>query len=185
MPTASHCQDKSTLSDIFSQFFECGSEASAFADKTQPPKLPNALLPPSLLPSKQHILRRLALPLTLLHIQHQIILQHVFLRRIPQLLRCTVNRRRIPFQLHKRPNRRLVHFNQQTLRPSMTPRQHIRRPILLVPEPAPQPQPLKNPLHRSPVRQLRCRDRKSTRLNSSHANISYAVFCLKKKKKRT
>src|SRR5258707_11400503 len=30
-----------------------------------------------------------------------------------------------------------------------------------------------------PLRQL---DRKSTRLNSSHANISYAVFCLKKKK---
>src|SRR3712207_8910071 len=27
-------------------------------------------------------------------------------------------------------------------------------------------------------------DRKSTRLNSSHANISYAVFCLKKKKRR-
>src|SRR3712207_8416699 len=27
-------------------------------------------------------------------------------------------------------------------------------------------------------------DRKSTRLNSSHANISYAVFCLKKKNKR-
>src|SRR3712207_8877984 len=29
----------------------------------------------------------------------------------------------------------------------------------------------------------RTADRKSTRLNSSHANISYAVFCLKKKKK--
>src|SRR3712207_8194760 len=29
---------------------------------------------------------------------------------------------------------------------------------------------------------VRERDRKSTRLNSSHANISYAVFCLKKKK---
>src|SRR3712207_7276142 len=29
---------------------------------------------------------------------------------------------------------------------------------------------------------LEGRDRKSTRLNSSHANISYAVFCLKKKK---
>src|SRR2546430_9310642 len=29
------------------------------------------------------------------------------------------------------------------------------------------------------------RDRKSTRLNSSHSQISYAVFCLKKKKKRT
>src|SRR3712207_8961318 len=28
-------------------------------------------------------------------------------------------------------------------------------------------------------------DRKSTRLNSSHANISYAVFCLKKKKELT
>src|SRR3712207_9219778 len=32
-------------------------------------------------------------------------------------------------------------------------------------------------------RRRRGRDRKSTRLNSSHANISYAVFCLKKKKK--
>src|SRR2546430_3677012 len=30
---------------------------------------------------------------------------------------------------------------------------------------------------------LRIRDRKSTRLNSSHSQISYAVFCLKKKKK--
>src|SRR3712207_8699653 len=29
---------------------------------------------------------------------------------------------------------------------------------------------------------MRTKDRKSTRLNSSHANISYAVFCLKKKK---
>src|SRR5947209_10646826 len=36
------------------------------------------------------------------------------------------------------------------------------------PPPAPAPQP--------------ARDRKSTRLNSSHANISYAVFCLKKKR---
>src|SRR3712207_7755880 len=32
-------------------------------------------------------------------------------------------------------------------------------------------------------RHLEHRDRKSTRLNSSHANISYAVFCLKKKNK--
>src|SRR3712207_8660875 len=29
-----------------------------------------------------------------------------------------------------------------------------------------------------------CTDRKSTRLNSSHANISYAVFCLKKKRRQ-
>src|SRR5205807_7540634 len=32
-------------------------------------------------------------------------------------------------------------------------------------------------------RNTRCRDRKSTRLNSSHLVISYAVFCLKKKTK--
>src|SRR3712207_8452162 len=32
-------------------------------------------------------------------------------------------------------------------------------------------------------RRLEELDRKSTRLNSSHANISYAVFCLKKKKR--
>src|SRR3712207_9372682 len=46
-------------------------------------------------------------------------------------------------------------------------------------------------LHRGPAGRLRPairapaggEDRKSTRLNSSHANISYAVFCLKKKKK--
>src|SRR5688572_32494082 len=31
---------------------------------------------------------------------------------------------------------------------------------------------------------LRVKDRKSTRLNSSHSQISYAVFCLKKKKKK-
>src|SRR5438445_1382370 len=34
------------------------------------------------------------------------------------------------------------------------------------------------------LRDRRFPDRKSTRLNSSHANISYAVFCLKKKKKK-
>src|SRR5690606_42036854 len=46
--------------------------------------------------------------------------------------------------------------------------------------------------HRHPTRQSRPkaamgqnpRDRKSTRLNSSHVKISYAVFCLKKKKTR-
>src|SRR6266540_563757 len=34
-------------------------------------------------------------------------------------------------------------------------------------------------------RKSSCTDRKSTRLNSSHITISYAVFCLKKKKKKT
>src|SRR3712207_8512000 len=36
--------------------------------------------------------------------------------------------------------------------------------------------------HARPASGRRVGDRKSTRLNSSHANISYAVFCLKKKK---
>src|SRR6266496_2373188 len=38
---------------------------------------------------------------------------------------------------------------------------------------------------RDPWRIRGGRDRKSTRLNSSHVEISYAVFCLKKKKKKT
>src|SRR3712207_7300888 len=46
------------------------------------------------------------------------------------------------------------------------------------------PGPVAGVPHRRPA-ELRAhparRDRKSTRLNSSHANISYAVFCLKKK----
>src|SRR5690606_41440089 len=39
-------------------------------------------------------------------------------------------------------------------------------------------------LHDPLVGARRGRDRKSTRLNSSHVKISYAVFCLKKKKKK-
>src|SRR2546426_5814580 len=42
--------------------------------------------------------------------------------------------------------------------------------------------PVRTPLTKRTGR--RCADRKSTRLNSSHLVISYAVFCLKKKKKR-
>src|SRR3712207_7524301 len=38
--------------------------------------------------------------------------------------------------------------------------------------------------YEAPERSRQLSDRKSTRLNSSHANISYAVFCLKKKKKK-
>src|SRR3712207_7518959 len=40
-------------------------------------------------------------------------------------------------------------------------------------------------IHRHALALEVVRDRKSTRLNSSHANISYAVFCLKKKKLAT
>src|SRR3712207_8130859 len=41
------------------------------------------------------------------------------------------------------------------------------------------------PRHHAPAGVPLLADRKSTRLNSSHANISYAVFCLKKKKIKT
>src|SRR6266496_5738181 len=40
-------------------------------------------------------------------------------------------------------------------------------------------------LQRGSAGPRRVRDRKSTRLNSSHVEISYAVFCLKKKKKNS
>src|SRR2546427_11207000 len=56
------------------------------------------------------------------------------------------------------------------------PRAHDLRRVLEEPGPAPAP-PGRAP--RGP------QDRKSTRLNSSHSQISYAVFCLKKKKEPT
>src|SRR2546427_12940846 len=59
----------------------------------------------------------------------------------------------------------------------------IRRARLLVHDPksfAEQPRLRR----RRSLEACACRDRKSTRLNSSHSQISYAVFCLKKKKKQ-
>src|SRR5690349_22887609 len=50
--------------------------------------------------------------------------------------------------------------------------------------PSHQPNALDTCTKRSGQMQCRPRDRKSTRLNSSHVEISYAVFCLKKKKKK-
>src|SRR5689334_24838639 len=41
--------------------------------------------------------------------------------------------------------------------------------------------PLSSRCATTPSTSSACRDRKSTRLNSSHSSISYAVFCLKKK----
>src|SRR2546430_5968219 len=46
------------------------------------------------------------------------------------------------------------------------------------PPPPPPPPPPPHAINKLPIA-----DRKSTRLNSSHSQISYAVFCLKKKKK--
>src|SRR3712207_7535951 len=66
--------------------------------------------------------------------------------------------------------------------PSRQP--HHRHPAEPGPPPVHQQQPVaveQGGLHRPPPDDAQA-DRKSTRLNSSHANISYAVFCLKKKK---
>src|SRR3712207_8831169 len=56
----------------------------------------------------------------------------------------------------------------------------VRGRVQLLKHPAPL---LSDTELRPTVRLGSSRDRKSTRLNSSHANISYAVFCLKKKTK--
>src|SRR5438445_6830688 len=62
---------------------------------------------------------------------------------------------------------------------------HDALPIFLPGRPRPHVGPGGEPGFESVDRVfLQLRDRKSTRLNSSHANISYAVFCLKKKKKK-
>src|SRR2546422_5026365 len=50
---------------------------------------------------------------------------------------------------------------------------------------APQAAGVLQPADPSGARSAPAQDRKSTRLNSSHGYISYAVFCLKKKKRRT
>src|SRR3712207_8635505 len=59
-----------------------------------------------------------------------------------------------------------------------------------VPRPPEPPRPRNDPMQLAasdnltlPLAVFQLVDRKSTRLNSSHANISYAVFCLKKKTK--
>src|SRR5438552_12427316 len=54
---------------------------------------------------------------------------------------------------------------------------------LRAPAPWRRPLPFHAPVGLRPAPQPNWRDRKSTRLNSSHQIISYAVFCLKKKKK--
>src|SRR5262245_64480575 len=56
--------------------------------------------------------------------------------------------------------------------------------VVLVPQVL-DPAEHRNPLVHTPLAaHAERRDRKSTRLNSSHLGISYAVFCLKKKKKQ-
>src|SRR5690606_40892452 len=73
--------------------------------------------------------------------------------------------------------------------PPQPPRHHPeRRPGRPVPDRGdhlPRPPARHGPLDRELQARQRTQDRKSTRLNSSHVKISYAVFCLKKKKKKT
>src|SRR5690606_40375454 len=58
---------------------------------------------------------------------------------------------------------------------------HVPSTQTIKPKKTPEREELEN-LYQA-VRNIREGDRKSTRLNSSHVKISYAVFCLKKKKK--
>src|SRR5258708_20790600 len=51
--------------------------------------------------------------------------------------------------------------------------------------PAPRPAPVAEVVHEALPAPAAAQDRKSTRLNSSHQIISYAVFCLKKKNQQT
>src|SRR5438094_2426285 len=60
---------------------------------------------------------------------------------------------------------------------------HDALPISRSPRRRPAPPPTVGRPRSGPPRRRGRRDRKSTRLNSSHRTISYAVFCLKKKKK--
>src|SRR3989440_5959375 len=69
-------------------------------------------------------------------------------------------------------------------RSSLTPRSLPARARTPAPPPARARLAVSRAAARSPVRALLRRDRKSTRLNSSHDQISYAVFCLKKKKQQ-
>src|SRR5690349_25160218 len=70
----------------------------------------------------------------------------------------------------------LFFFNDTATTEIYTLSLHDALPISPLP-PAPRPRPLTRAWWRT-------LDRKSTRLNSSHVEISYAVFCLKKKKKK-
>src|SRR5690606_39998299 len=67
-------------------------------------------------------------------------------------------------------------------------RPRYRAPVPTAPASAPThpatASPSRSVRQQSPLPRQRCRDRKSTRLNSSHVKISYAVFCLKKKNQR-
>src|SRR2546427_8573069 len=73
------------------------------------------------------------------------------------------------FLMIRRPPRSTLFPYTTLFRSAVTPRGVVRTP---------------SPAARFRRTRRQRRDRKSTRLNSSHSQISYAVFCLKKKKKK-
>src|SRR5690606_41981015 len=92
-----------------------------------------------------------------------------------------------------RPPPRSTLFPYTTLFRSRAPKEpHRATPAVSVVERVPRPTEFSDPAEVGTLRRPRNServsgvlflDRKSTRLNSSHVKISYAVFCLKKKKK--
>src|SRR5258707_10967820 len=85
------------------------------------------------------------------------------------------------FLMIRRPPRSTL-FPYTTLFRSLSPRCHSNPPRSRSHMRCRRPSRWRKPV--SDQGRRRRRDRKSTRLNSSHANISYAVFCLKKKKNK-
>src|SRR2546427_8324504 len=73
---------------------------------------------------------------------------------------------------------------RSTLFPYTTLFRSLRKPTRHALEHLPIVEPTEPPAPARILDHARKSDRKSTRLNSSHSQISYAVFCLKKKKKQ-
>src|SRR2546430_8361180 len=91
--------------------------------------------------------------------------------------------------LSRRPDDGIVRLRSDQLVSEFEPAVHLaENPLLFQPRQS-LPGPGRGELHDFVQGQLRQppseQDRKSTRLNSSHSQISYAVFCLKKKKKQS
>src|SRR5204863_9273657 len=86
------------------------------------------------------------------------------------------------FLMIRRPPRSTLFPYTTLFRSRREPADRLGEELLRRPEKRPHPDVGERHRPRPPHGSLR--DRKSTRLNSSHVEISYAVFCLKKKKKK-
>src|SRR2546430_11591155 len=87
------------------------------------------------------------------------------------------------FLMIRRPPRSTL-FPYTTLFRSAPAKKFFVTPRTRLPTPACQRSATKSWATPQSERNPACLDRKSTRLNSSHSQISYAVFCLKKKRER-